>query len=478
MTILTTDLKDALQSAFLTELTETMWDNCAPNVKNLLREKGKSPGDLLFIDSDGSIDAESVATHIIRSGLYTGTPESARAMIEDAYSSWYEVKGKELVRPYLRRSSVSRPQPVEPVNIETPTFDFERPQNESNTDDFVEDTIKTMDTMTRFERAQRQYNDERRGNIPQPAYSQGGSDTAIVQAISALAPLLAGSNKSSVDPLMMQMMKANQDARSEANAQLIAMFNMAQQNTNQWMQVMLQKSDREGRSSVEDRLLNRAVDEMFEPKATGTERGLFKEVLESGVIGELAGALQGFSQIRNQAAPSSNQPNYGETEAALEPPAPITLPEPAVEREVTTEEKKTAIMESIYDSIPAEWKGDKETLNALMQSVDVAIHRAEARIQTDLAGQLQFAERELAIVMNLRQIGNAVLQIEDGALPLASAKAMLENHPLYPQYASYSFEELISMLSDYEEAVVGVWDSDIRYFKSNRGGAIVRELIG
>ena len=82
------------------------------------------------------------------------------------------------------------------------------------------------------------------------------------------------------------------------------------------------------------------------------------------------------------------------------------------------------------------------------------------------------------IVMNLRQIGNAVLQIEDGALPLASAKAMLENHPLYPQYASYSFEELISMLSDYEGAVVGVWDSDIRYFKSNRGGAIVRELIG
>lgn len=118
----------------------------------------------------------------------------------------------------------------------------------------------------------------------------------------------------------------------------------------------------------------------------------------------------------------------------------------------TYQEKCTHIMDQMMNSLPDEWKSDGNTMQLLMNVVEVAVKRAEDIQPTDLQEQLNLAAKETLLVANLRLVGTSLSRIEKGEVPVELAANVLKQHPLWPVFETETADSLIFMANQYESA--------------------------
>lgn len=292
-------------------------------------------------------------------------------------------------------------------------------------------------------------------------YPNTGHQSDLTAIITALAPLLK-QDRPSIDPMTMTLMKQLNDRTQDSTAQMIALFNMNQNSNQQWM-TMLMENMRQGgnRSSLEDRLLNHSLDRMLSGGDT-PEDSIFSELVKSGQLGEIVqGAAAGIAGIANRRVPMGENPYQGqevlpapeleEVPVAAELAPTFDAPE-TVPSAMTYQEKCTFIMEEMRPSLSDEWKGDGNTMNMLMNVVEVAVKRGEDFYPGDEQAQLALAAKETLMVANLRTIGTSLNRIEKGEISIDLASSVLTQHPLWQVFSNETYESLLSAVNAYAGA--------------------------
>ncbi len=431
-------------------------------------------GTPMFYDERGEIDAEYISemTGMSPSDVRTsfeawkgagGTPPHERSVRSGASEN--------------RQTPLSRPKLGQ---IEIP----ERKQSGSLLSEIRDD----MNDALEFRRLEQQFD----SMDSQPSYQgAGGATSDLTAVITALAPLLK-QDRPSIDPMTMTLMKQLNDRTNDSTSQMIALFNMNQQANQQWMTMLMENMRGGGsRSSLEDRLLNHSLDRML-TGGDSPEESFWGELVKSGQLGEIAqGVTAGIAGIANRRAPMGENPYAN-------PPAQEALPEPvgeapaaeqlaptfeAPEREptvMTTQEKYTHIMNEMMPTLPDEWTSDGNTMQMLMNSVEISVRRAEDTFPTSVEMQLAQAAKEMLVIANLRTLGTSLNKIEKGEIAVDLASTILSQHPLWPVFQSETADSILMMVNAY--AAADLEDSpslvhDLEYLNRPTTRPIIESLL-
>ena len=297
---------------------------------------------------------------------------------------------------------------------------------------------------------------------PYQQNAQAGPQSDLTAVITALAPLLK-QDRPSIDPMTMTLMKQLNDRTQDSTAQMIALFNMNQQSNQQWMTMLMDQQNKGSRSSLEDRLLNHSLDKML-TGGDSPEDSIFSELVRSGQLGEIVGkAAEGIAGIANRRVPMGENPYQGqqqqealpapEAEASFASELAPTFDAPeAVQSAMNHQEKCTYIMEELRPSLPEDWRADGNTMNMMMNVVEVAVQRGEDFFPSDEPSQLALAAKETLMVANLRTIGTSLNRIEKGEISIDIAGSVLANHPLFQVFANETSDSLLSAVNAYASA--------------------------
>tara|TARA_Y100000992_G_scaffold260071_1_gene194861 strand:- start:46 stop:765 length:720 start_codon:yes stop_codon:yes gene_type:complete len=194
------------------------------------------------------------------------------------------------------------------------------------------------------------------------------------------------------------------------------------------------------------------------------EDSIFSELVKSGQLGEIVqGAAAGIAGIANRRVPMGENPYQGQ-EALPEPEyveaepqvaqelAPTFEPPEQVRSAMTFQEKCTYIMEEMRPSLSDEWKADGNTMNMLMNVIEIAVKRGEDFFPGDEASQIALAAKETMMIANLRTVGTSLNRIEKGEIGIELAATVLTNHPLWQVFQNETYESLLSAVNAYAEA--------------------------
>ena len=399
-------------------------------------------GTPMFYDERGEIDAEYISE-------MTGMSKND---VRTSFEAW---KGAGGTPPHERRatrseesrpSSYSRPKLGQ---IEIP----ERKQSGSLLSEIRDD----MNDALEFRRLEQQF--DNMGS--QPSFQPGaGATSDLTAVITALAPLLK-QDRPSIDPMTMTLMKQLNDRTNDSTSQMIALFNMNQQANQQWMTMLMENMRGGGsRSSLEDRLLNHSLDRMLTGGDT-PEESFWGELVKSGQLGEIAqGVTAGIAGMANRRVPMGDNPYANQPEQAALPepePAPEQLAPTfeAPERrpvQMSTQEKYTHIMNEMMPTLPDEWTSDGNTMQMLMNSVEISVKRSEDTYPTSVEMQLAQAAKEMLVVANLRTLGTSLNKIEKGEIGIELASTILSQHPLWPVFSGESADSILMMVNAYAPA--------------------------
>tara|TARA_B100001564_G_scaffold359359_1_gene380822 strand:- start:2172 stop:3626 length:1455 start_codon:yes stop_codon:yes gene_type:complete len=403
-------------------------------------------GTPLFYDEYGEIDADYISE-------MTGMSENGVKTSFDAWKSSGNVPPTE--KP-VAESRSARPSPLSrPKLNQVPV-----PERRESTSLLggIKDDLNDVLEMRRLEHELDNVGAAGYNNYPSATHQND-----LTAVITALAPLLK-QDRPSIDPMTMTLMKQLNDRTQDSTAQMIALFNMNQQSNQQWMTMLMENMrGNGGRSSLEDRLLNHSLDKMLTGGDT-PEDSIFSELVKSGQLGEIVqGAAAGIAGIANRRVPMGENPYQGQ-EALPEPQ--YVEPEPELAQELaptfeppvqarsamTYQEKCTYIMEEMRPSLSDEWKSDGNTMNMLMNVIEIAVKRGEDYFPGDEASQVALAAKETMMIANLRTVGTSLNKIEKGEIGIELAATVLTNHPLWQVFQNETYESLLSAVNAYAEA--------------------------
>lgn len=429
-------------------------------------------GTPMFYDENGQIDAEYISemTGMSPGGVLT------------SYEAWQSNGG---IPPHKRPRQASRVEAAasplsRPVlgQIEVP----ERRQSGS----FLSEIKDDMNDALEMRRMEQQFDSMNQSQhfVPQ----QSGSTSDITTIIAALAPLLK-QDRPSIDPMTMTLMKQLNDRTTDSTSQMIALFNMNQQANQQWMTMLMDQSRGGSRSSLEDRLLNHSLDKMLSGGET-PEDSIWSELVRSGQLGDMVqGAAAGIAGIANRRAPMGANP-YGQEEVEQKvliqpPPTAEELvptfeaapPEPVT---MTYQEKCTHIMNEMMPTLPTEWTSDGNTMQMLMNSVELSVRRGEDTYPTSTEMQLAQAAKEMLVIANLRTVGTSLNKIEKGEIGIDLAATVLSQHPLWPVFQTETVDSFLMTVNAY--SVADLPDSpsllhDLEYLNRPTTRPIIESLL-
>ncbi len=153
--------------------------------------------------------------------------------------------------------------------------------------------------------------------------------------------------------------------------------------------------------------------------------------------------------------PYANQ----QEQVALPPPVPEaeqlapTFEAPArAPTQMTTQEKYTHIMNEMMPTLPDEWTSDGNTMQMLMNSVEISVRRSEDTYPTSVEMQLAQAAKEMLVVANLRTLGTSLNKIEKGEIGIDLAATILSQHPLWPVFSTEDADSILMMVNAYASA--------------------------
>jgi len=430
-------------------------------------------GTPLFYDENRQIDADYISdmTGMSKGGVLT------------SFEAWLSNGG---VIPHERPIATtrnSRASPASPLSrpvlgqIDVP----ERRQSGS----FLSEIKDDMNDALEMRRLENQFDSM---NRPQQTYApQGGSQSEITALIAALAPLLK-QDRPSIDPMTMTLMKQLNDRTTDSTAQMIALFNMNQNANQQWMTMLMDQSKGGGgRSSLEDRLLNHSLDKML-TGSDSPEDSIWSDLVRSGQLGDIVqGAAAGIAGLANRRSPMGDNPYAGEAQQVLAEPQPSpqelvpTFEVPVTESSsMSYQEKCTHIMNEMMPTLPAEWTSDGNTMQMLMNSVELSVKRGEDTYPTSTEMQLALAAKEMLIIANLRTVGTSLSKIEKGEIGIDLAATILSQHPLWPVFQGETVESLLMTINAY--SVADLPDSpsivhDLEYLNRATTRPIIESLL-
>jgi len=433
-------------------------------------------GTPLFYDDGGALNIDYISE-------LTGMTKGA---VEQSFDAW---RGAGNIPPTekpvsssigsseTRRKPLSMPK-VNPLEVR---------RQERRTGSILSEIKDDMSDALELRRMENEMARENYGYQPQPG---AGGTSDLTAVITALAPLLK-QDRPSMDPMTMTLMKQLNDRTQDSTAQMIALFNMNQQNSQQYMTMLMETMRRGGsRTGLEDRLLNHSLDKMLNGGNEGPEESIWSELVRTGQLSEIVqGAAAGIAGIAQRRPPMGDNPYANAPrpeQQQLEQPENVPNLAPEFEAPVppaptfTYQEKCTHIMDQMMSSLPDEWKSDGNTMQLLMNVVEVAVKRAEDIQPTDLQQQLNLAAKETLLIANLRLIGTSLNRIEKGEVPVELAANVLKQHPLWEIFANETADSLIFMVNQYAGADLADSPSlvhDLEYLNRPTTKPIIHSLL-
>lgn len=401
-------------------------------------------GTPMFYDESGQIDAEYI-------GEMTGMSAND---VRTSFEAWQGAGG---TPPHEKQVSRSGRGESRPTSYSSPKLGQIEIPDRKQSGSLLSEIRDDMNDALEFRRLEQQFD-----NIGhQPSFQSGGMPQSDITAIiAALAPLLK-QDRPSIDPMTMTLMKQLNDRTNDSTGQMIALFNMNQQSNQQWMTMLMENMRGGGsRSSLEDRLLNHSLDRMLTGGDT-PEESFWGELVKSGQLGEIAqGVTAGIAGMANRRAPMGENPYANQQEqVALPPPVPEaeqlapTFEAPArAPTQMTTQEKYTHIMNEMMPTLPDEWTSDGNTMQMLMNSVEISVRRSEDTYPTSVEMQLAQAAKEMLVVANLRTLGTSLNKIEKGEIGIDLAATILSQHPLWPVFSTEDADSILMMVNAYASA--------------------------
>lgn len=445
-------------------------------------------GTPIFYDRNGNLRAEEIAGNAGLTGV------EGVNIIEESFESWLAAgntpPSARSVRPGARSAALGEASTSRPsLDASGIAVHLKRPEPVESRDSYFSDTREQMQEALDFRRLEREYEAE---TAPDDHVQRGGSgqDAIMIELIRGLTATNSGSR--SLDPGMMMMMKQTADARQDQNAQLIAMFNAAQQSQMGWIQLLMTDKERSG-SVIEDKLLNHALDGLF-TKPDTPEESIWSDLIRSGQLPDIvSGAMDGLGGVMGKMRPPTSGPPPYAQEALQDPTTTIgqevdpfqnIAPEIPVVRTVdsqpTYHEKCNLVMERLHDTLPEDWRADSDMINLLARATEIAVQRAEDSHPMDLNAQMVMADKEASLIANLRTVGLGIRRIEQGEVPVEMARTLLQTHAIYPMLEAESYDSLIDIVGAYEAADDPMKPSlryDIEYLRKPTTRAIIEQLL-
>lgn len=434
-------------------------------------------GTPIFYDRNGDLRSEDIAR---QAGLQGA--EGIR-IIEESYEAWVAAGNRpptvRVSRPSARASSasVARDLSMPAVNVE---LDRDEPRRS-----FVDETRDEMRDAIEFRRLEREFQAETGNSGFQPPQVGSGQDAIMVELIRALAQGNSGSK--SMSPEMMMLMKQNNDMRQDGTQQLMAMFNAMNQSTMGWMQVMTADRDRGSHTAIESKIMDHALQGLF-TKPESPEESVWSDLIRSGQLPEIGrGLMEGLGGVMGALRPPTGAPPYA-PQAKLAEPAPgsfvpnvpeIVIPEsePAAP---TYHEKCSVVMERLHSTLPPDWQASGEVMELLARVVEIAVRRAEDAHPADVSAQLEYSDKEVVLIANLRTIGLGIDRIAKGEVTVEIARSVLQSQPIYPMLVGENYDSLMGIVEAYSGADNPQSPSlryDIEYLRKPTARAIVNDLL-
>jgi hypothetical protein len=153
------------------------------------------------------------------------------------------------------------------------------------------------------------------------------------------------------------------------------------------------------------------------------------------------------------------------------PPEPVTM---------TYQEKCTHIMNEMMPTLPTEWTSDGNTMQMLMNSVELSVRRGEDTYPTSTEMQLAQAAKEMLVIANLRTVGTSLNKIEKGEIGIDLAATVLSQHPLWPVFQTETVDSFLMTVNAY--SVADLPDSpsllhDLEYLNRPTTRPIIESLL-
>ena len=421
-------------------------------------------GKPVWYDSAGELQVEAIAK---RCNVEPG-------VIRTNFENWKRAGGRP---PVDQPQKVESPQATS-LQIQIP----ERSAPSSGGSTFEDDLRSTIETTRLLQEM------EGTNRVAQP---QGQDYNGIAAIISALKP--SGGGETSTMALIAKMQENATARQQESFQQTLAMQNnttnvmmqMMQQNTN----MMLGLLQNQQKPATDSELIDFALSNLMNPP-TSVEDGLIKEFVNSGQAADVAKAIgDGVAGVMAaRAVPTTQQPTYLQQQQAPQVAAPQmeisqphpVQPQPQPEQTGPTKEQKcSALMQRFYDNLSDDFKQNQQYIEVLGRQVEIAIDISEESTP-DLQQQMQLAERNMNLIVNLRPICTQVKNIADGVTPMDAAVGYLKNNPISQTFTGSDYDSLMSLLTRFTNAdppgqKMLAWD--VEYLRTSKAEYVVKTLL-
>ena len=355
------------------------------------------------------------------------------------------------------------------------------------------ETVNTLNQVANLKQAQHNISQISQASMP----PQAGGDLSSV--VGALASALASPRDDTSSMAMMMQMNQQAQAASAASRdsqdqRFTSLLNIMFQQQAQ-SQTMMMEAMRGGgsRSALEERILNKSVDQMLTGGQTA-EDTILTQLVQSGQLPEIGkGLLDGVANVlAARQPPSTEQPTY------LAQPAQQALPQPQVQQQVpqqvgpqvqaqpatiqlSFEQKCDVVMEGFHNNLPDTYKDDLAYIGVLKRQVEIAVRRAEDFNPNDIRQQLIAADKEMHLIVNLRSIAVNINRVVSGEVNTEIAAQVLQGLPIFnDHFRGETYESLIAKVEPYAAAdppgqKMFAWDID--FLKQDNAATVIRQIL-
>lgn len=447
-------------------------------VQEQFRQKMEHYFTKIYTEKDMEMRPEIVKPHMIGKPVWYDTQGELMvegiakrcnvepSVIRTNFENWKRSGGKPPVeQPMASKTSVAA---TEVPKITIPPY-----KSSSNTgfEDDIRSTIETTRLLKELDGSNQQH-------IAPPNDMNG-----IAAIITALKP---NSGSETGTMALIAKMQENATVRQQEgfqqslqmqNNMTNMMMQMMQNNTN----MMLGLVQNNNQPATDSKLVDFALNNLMNPHSS-PEDGLLREFVGSGQAADVARAIgDGLAGVMAaRTVPTTAAPSYITQEVL---PAPSVANQPQQVQQVqqgpTTEQKCEAVMQRFYDNLTPEFRENQQYIEVLGRQVEIAVGVSEEE-SSDLQTQLQLAERNMNLVVNLRPICAQVKQISDGTIPMDAAVGYLKANPLSSSFINSNYDSLIGLLTRFTAAdppgqKMLAWDVD--YLRTDKAQAVVKILL-
>ena len=378
--------------------------------------------------------------------------------------------------------------PVQPLQMQSTTSN-----PVGTTAGGLADTVNTLNQVASLKQAQHNIS-----QIDQATMAQGNNGD-LGSVVGALASALAKPRDDTSS--MAMMMQMNQQAQQSAQAardsqdqRFTALLNIMFQQQAQ-SQTMMMEAMRGGgtRSALEERILNKSVDQMLTGGQTA-EDTILTQLVQSGQLPEIGkGLLDGVANVlAARQPPSTEQPSYlaqpqvqpmaqqQQPVSIQQPLQPEVQPQPAP-IQLSFEQKCDVVMEGFHTNLPDTYKDDLAYIGVLKRQVEIAVKRAEDSNPNDIRQQLIAADKEMHLIVNLRSIAVNINRVVSGEVSTEIAAQVLQGLPIFnDHFRGETYESLIAKVEPYTAAdppgqKMFAWDID--FLKQENAATVIRQIL-